>query len=211
MKGAYLLRVAALAITLCGILPVTRAQLQFIPEPWMRQWLNELAPGCVDGNGYLDPEFPALASVTTVSMAPNCLNLTGLEYLHHLRDLRIMCMGAGIITPTLPDSLERLRMDMFGFTGPLTLPANLRYFATDPYWEGALTGPMPVALDTFIYVTGYHVLPFASFPNGLKYLEISAHRITGLDAFPLSLRTIKLRCDSAICLPQLPAQMDHVE
>lgn len=209
------LSLCLIACALCLHAPQVQAQLQFIPEPFMRTWLNDLAPGCVDGAGYLDPDHPALDSVTTATLWPDGLDLTGLQYLHHLRDLSIFCPGAGIITPILPDSLERLTVGGFGFTAPLQLQAPLRYFSswTTWSWSGTLIGPLPGTLDTLIYANfnGDGVIDLMPLPEGLVTLALRAHRLNGLTAIPSTVRTFRLHTDSAICLPTLPPVLDGFE
>lgn len=200
------------AILLCLVTMPVQAQTHYIPEPFMRDWLNGMAPGCVDVDGFLDPNHPGLDTVVSVSLTPNCLDLTGVEYLYHLRDLSIYCMGAGIITPTLPDSLERLTVGGFGFTSPLLLPPALRYFNSwnSWHWSGLLAGPLPTTLDTLLYENsnGDMTIQMMPLPDGLRYLALHGHRINGLTSIPSTVRTFRLYTDSAICLPPLPAELD---
>lgn len=213
LKPALILLLAAVLLCL-GAMPV-QAQTHYIPEPFMRDWLNGLAPGCVDADGFLDPGHPGLDTVVSASLTPYCLDLTGVEYLHHLRDLSIYCMGAGIITPTLPNSLERLTVGGFGFTSPLLLPPALHYFDSwnFSHWSGLLAGPLPTTLDTLLYKNsnGDMTIELMPLPDGLRYLALSGHRINGLTSIPSTVRTFRLYADSAICLPPLPEELDAFE
>ncbi len=188
------------------------AQLQFIPSVWLRGWMNELAPGCVNGAGFLDPDHPALDTVHTAVCNTNTLDLTGIQYLHHLKNLTIQCNGAGVITPILPDSLESLTLLQFGFTEPITIPDGLRSLYAE--WSGQFIGAIPPTLDTLLFHSydGSQDLMVMPLPDGLTYLElVNSTQIVGLTAFPNSLRHLSLLTNTPLCLPALPPQMDHLE
>ena len=210
------LRIAA-ALMVVGLLNNTtvQAQLQFIPEPWLRAWMNDLAPGCVNADGYLDPDYPALDNVHSAVLVTNVLDMTGIQYLHHLKELTISCNGAGVITPILPDSLERLMVDAFGFTEPLQLHSPLRYFEAgySCSWSGSLVGPFPTTLDTLIVNQGSgEPLLLPALPPSLLYLDLYCWEgIIGLNTIPPTLRTLRLDSHIPICLPLLPQMMDVVD
>lgn len=188
------------------------AQLHYIPEPWLRGWMNQLAPGCVDAAGYLDPGHAALDTVHTAYLNTNTLDLTGIQYLHHLKDLTIQCNGAGVVTPIIPDSVERLTVDGFGFTGTLQLSPPLRYFSAGPNytWSG-VTGPYPNTLDSLLYQNGWDTLTLHPLPAGLLFLDVSSDHVFGLDSLPSTLRTLRLFANNPICLPRLPSEMDELD
>ncbi|MEO8069440.1 MAG: hypothetical protein ABI599_17210 [Flavobacteriales bacterium] len=217
MKNATAQALASvLLVAACSLFHTSlRAQLEYIPDPWLRGWMNQLAPGCVDAAGYLDPNHPALDTVHTAYLNTNTLDLTGIEHLHHIKDLTIQCNGAGVVTPVLPDSLERLTLQGFGFTGPIQLFAPLHYFNggwPNDSWESTLIGPFPATLDTLLFFNGIGGIPLAlpSLPNGLRRLAITSDLLQ-LDSLPPMLGTLQLMTNSTICLPSLPAEMDHLE
>ncbi len=201
-----------MAVTAATMLSTAaRAQLQFIPEPWIRAWMNDLAPGCVNAEGYLDPAYPALDTVHSAWLLVNVLDLTGIQYLHHLKELHLTCNGAGTGAPILPDSLERLYIEGFAFTEPLQLNAPLRYFSTEGMgWGGTLLSPLPETLDTLILRDASGLgLVLPPLPIGLLDLELQAWSgVLGLDTIPASLRTLRLGSGIPICLPELPSMMD---
>ncbi len=207
----HTLHVGLMFITL-AMASSAQAQLQFIPSIWLREWMNELAPGCVDAAGYLDPDHPALDTVHTAVCNTNTLDLTGIQYLHHLKDLTIYCAGAGVITPVLPDSLERLTLGGFGFTDPISIPEGLSSLVA--YWSGEIVGAIPSTLDTLLvhsFNTSMDVL-LMPLPDGLTYLElVTSAQVTGLTSFPATLRHLRLVVGAPICLPTLPMEMDHME
>ncbi len=188
------------------------SQLQFIPSVWLRGWMNELAPGCVNEAGYLDPDHPALDTVHTAMCNTNTLDLTGIQYLHHLKDLTIFSAGAGVMTPVLPDSLERLTFGGFGFTGPISIPDGLRSLFN--YSSTSIIGPAPASLDTLLLhigdaTAGILLMPL---PEGLSYLDLSTSgQITGLTSIPSTLRDLRIITNTTLCLPILPPVMDHLE
>lgn len=188
------------------------AQLQFIPSVWLRGWMNGLAPGCVNAAGYLDPDHPALDTVHTAVCNTNTLDLTGLQYLHHLKDLTIYCAGAGVITPVLPDSLERLTLGGFGFTAPISIPEGLRSLFA--YWSGEINGAIPSSLDTLVHHSwnsSVDVL-LMPLPEGLTCLElVTSAQVVGLTSLPNSLRHLRLITGTPMCLPVLPQEMDYLE
>ena len=210
MKTNLLITVVAMTVA-STVSTAVSAQLQFIPEPWMRGWINDLAPGCVNAEGYLDPDYPALDTVYTAYLHSNVLDLTGIQYLNHIKDLTIVCPGAGIYPPTLPDSLQRLQIEGFPFTEPLQLSSPLRYFRTFQAL-GTLLGPLPETLDTLIinHVGDSWALP--SLPDGLLYLDLNMYyTVLGLDVIPATVRTLILDSGSPICLPELPPNMDLLQ
>lgn len=204
---------------LCTMLALSTnafAQLQFIPSVWLRGWMNDLAPGCVDEAGYLDPEHPALDTVHTAVCDANTFDLTGIQYLHHLKNLTIECDGAGVITPILPDSLERLNLEGFGFTEPISIPDGLRSLHAGEIWtwSGSIIGAIPQSLDTLVLHIGDSSLGILlmPLPNNLTFLDlITSGQITGLTLLPSSLSYLRLITNSTLCLPALPPTMDHLE
>ncbi len=174
--------------------------------------MNEIAPGCVNAAGFLDPDHPALDTVHTAVCITNTLDLTGIQYLHHLKNLTIFCPGEGVNTPVLPDSLQMLTLGGFGFTEPITIPEGLRSLYA--YWSGEIIGPIPSSLDTLLNhaMNGSVDVLLMPLPEGLSYLEIiTSARIVGLTSFPSSLRHLHLITNTPLCLPVLPSQMDYLE
>lgn len=209
-------------VLLCsGSIQRVAAQTHFIPDAFMRTWLNGLAPGCVDANGYLNAEHPGLLGITYAFMHAEALDLTGIQYLHHLRDLNIEVGGDGVWFPAFPDSLERLTLQgsFIADTIPL-LPSTLRFLDLSYYETTAgpqlmIPEPVPQGLDTLIFIGGaqeHEVMPVL--PEGLSYLSIQGHaffsRIT-LRNLPSELKTLRVIYGELDCLPLLPAGLEVVE
>ncbi|HRH39574.1 MAG TPA: hypothetical protein PK760_14590 [Flavobacteriales bacterium] len=69
------------------------AQLVFIPDTHLRAQLATWAPGAVDGNGFLDPQHPAVLAKSWFSVEAEYgwdpVDLTGLDALDQLDSLYI--------------------------------------------------------------------------------------------------------------------------
>jgi len=106
----------------------------FIPTQLERDWLNELIPGVVDGEGIMDTLHPGIAQVdTTVLQAFDVsIDLYGVGYLHSLVYLRLSNIG-------LPDGL---------FTRCDRLPASLRSLRVSSQYPRTITLPsLPSTMD----------------------------------------------------------------
>ena len=182
----------------------TGARAQFIPDPGMRNWLNGLAPGCVDGNGILDPQHPDLLLVEDASIFVNWQDLTGIQYLTNLRRL-VMSHGTFPFLPAFPDSLEVLEMFTVPYATLPPLPPKLRVLrASTGYSFQGFQHPFPETLDTLDLSTLSPMNSLQGLNEGLRFLRLSCDSVNGLGPLPSTLQDLLLSTAQLECVPPLP-------
>ncbi|MFN8350909.1 MAG: T9SS type A sorting domain-containing protein [Flavobacteriales bacterium] len=142
-----------------------RGQLVFIPDTNLRNWMNSYAVGCVDANGWFNPNDPGILEDTTFSISPdNTWDMTGFDALPNCRRLSMGCIeGGNCITAitAFPDSLRSLWIEYHGGLSTISgLPATLRAIALFSCSLDSL-GPLPDGLRSLSLenVVGLEQLP----------------------------------------------------
>ncbi len=191
------------AIAVFAAITPTRssAQLTLIPDQVMRDHMNSLVPGCVDANGYLDPAFPGVQQIDTLSISPFDvvgllvdLDLSFLGVLGGVDQLYVSDCDGG--TLGFPPNLKDLRLSgMFGW------PDSIAPF---PYGLRDLTLFQMYGLDTLVLPPSLRTLridectpPLLQFPDSLESLLLHDG---GYDTLPPLPPTLK---DCSIGLPDL--------
>ena len=161
-----------LVAALISVAPLSRsfAQPTFIPDVQLRDYLNDLVPGCVDGSGYLDPAFPGVQQITELYPPSNCEDLTGLEQLAGVEYMKAGNLCVGCNTPEV-----------------LVFPPNLKHLWLENFYTGLLDGvvmlpPLPAPLLTLRINDKLlsDTIGFSSFPPALERLELVSFLLAAL-------------------------------
>lgn len=198
-RPALLFRSIFIASLLLFGAGMASAQLVLIPDTNMRAWLNMMAPGSVNGTGYLDTQSPALVmppwvySVDlNVNWAPS--DLTGLQYLQGIEGLTVTyTQPGGSVLPAFPDSLDRIALH--GFPGAVlpALPSSLtKLFLYDCIALGSVPA-LPSGMEMFQLVRCQQVGALPTLPADLYHMILEeCTNLGGLPPLPGSLSTLAI-------------------
>jgi uncharacterized repeat protein (TIGR01451 family) len=184
-------------VLLTGVQMPCTAQLVLIPDTNIRSWLNDVAPGSVDANGYLDTQSPALELSSTildleVDWAPS--DLTGIEYLNDATRINIEYTAGGpTVLTAWPINLDRIAVTGFPGTSLPALPDSL-----DELWVNGAAQllALPALPNTLIKLDLNNCTSLATVPSispGLVFLLIdSCTTLTSLPPLPASLSELRM-------------------
>lgn len=216
---------------------LANAQTMFIPDPYLRGWLNEAKPGSVDADGYCDTlnwnAVPPNSASFNLWDVPNntTVDLEGIQYLK-LNGLDVKDEEASNITvdwpghPRVNTNMTIEGVDVNLFTGAFyPLPDTLDWFTCDACGmtqlpamnEGVDLHMLNVDLSgqTLIVPEGLYRLSFMNcgitevppLPTGLGQLNLADDSLTIWPAFPNSLRSLYADRVGLDYLPPMPPQL----
>jgi uncharacterized repeat protein (TIGR01451 family) len=188
-------RLAKLALTLVlltGMHMSCTAQLVLVPDTNIRSWLNDVAPGSVDANGYLDTQSPALElaySYYTLSIDWAPSDLTGIEYLHGASVITIeYLIGGPTVVPSWPTDLNTLSVVGFPEASMPALPDSLEGLRVRAAAQLLALPPLPNTLRNLDLNNCNSLATLPSIGTELTYLHIdSCAVLTSLPQLPASL------------------------
>jgi uncharacterized repeat protein (TIGR01451 family) len=195
---------------------MAQAQLVYITQQPMRDWLNDYVLGCVDANGYLDTANPELADVigADVELDGSLTMIEGLAYFPNLKYMYMESTG-----PCVPFTVD-------------AWPPNVTFMNVSECAAEELPS-WPPLLDSVIVRNASGQFELPDFPPGLLYLEMwgcpnllsfpqvpegmltlwleDAHLITEMGPLPSTLETVELHsCWALSDLGPLPASLRWV-
>ncbi|MBK8612836.1 MAG: hypothetical protein IPN85_04980 [Flavobacteriales bacterium] len=202
----------AFACILCGSL--LQAQLVYVPDPMLRQFLNDFVPTSVDVNGYIDPSNPAVMATESLGLNLHWTpaDLTGIEAFQQLQSLNIE--KAPFVTDPLaltvsawPSDLKHLQLG--GNTGPLPAwPSTLEYLALygDQTSAGQYYPAYPAGLDSLTFWPMPDIPSVPAIPAGLSYLVMNSSTVDPeAPALPVGLTHLMLWGYTFSTAPNWPA------
>jgi len=204
-----------LALYLLGMCRNGQAQLVFIPDTNLRNWMNSYSAGCVDSNGWFDPSDPGIMADTAFSIAVwSGYDLTGFEALPNCRRLSMGASDAfNLATITaFPDSLRSLWMEYFGDLSSLpNLPPDLEHLAL--YGSGVDTiGALPSGLRTFSLANMYELEEIPALPGSLTGLHLEdLPQLLSMPFLPYGLEYVMIQdCPLVTTIPPVPPTVEKL-
>ncbi|MEO8068456.1 MAG: T9SS type A sorting domain-containing protein, partial [Flavobacteriales bacterium] len=187
------------------------AQLVFIPDTDLRDWLNYNIPGIVDGAGYMDTAHPGIPSFTygTLLLSSSIDDLSALQYLTGLT-VFLIDFDPGSNPPSamaFPPQVTRLTVRYFAGTTLPPLPAATANFTC--MFSSTLTSlpTFPSTLDT-LWLMQIPVPSIPSLPERMWGVDISTLTsltdLTGILPDTLDSRLYISECPLLASLGQLP-------
>ncbi|HEX2617591.1 MAG TPA: hypothetical protein VHL57_08615, partial [Flavobacteriales bacterium] len=148
----------------------------YVPDVNFRPWLNDLVPGAVDANGYIDTQAPNVLAVHTLQLdLPGAhlpqVDLTGIEAFTQLEDLRLSDFSEPVTLTAWPQALRRLDIDVLHQISLPAWPIGLDYLHLDAQNGMTALPALPAGLDSLI-VRYPEALPLPALPSGLAYLGL---------------------------------------
>lgn len=203
----------ALLLLLVNSVRFTNAQLVFMPDTNLRNFLSEVIPGAIDGDGFLDTQHPAASGLESLYMMwppipgpwdpPPPLDLTGIEGLTGLEDLHIACLheDGGVLAtfddvpvtvPSWPANLKELTL-------------RLGTYATLPPWPSALERleynlpsgpsslpPLPPSLRRLDLIAGDDLAVLPDLPTGITHVTLQATVDNAVPTLPGTIDTLSI-------------------
>ncbi len=206
-------RRVALLLLFVSTVRFTNAQLVFMPDTNLRNFLSEVIPGAIDGNGFLDTQHPAASGLESLYMMwppiPGPwdpippLDLTGIEGLTGLADLHIACLhedgwvlatfdDVPVNVPSWPANLKELTL-------------RLGTYATLPPWPSALERleynlpsgpsslpPLPPSLRRLDLIAGDDLIALPDLPTGITNVALQAPVDHAVPTLPTTIDTLSI-------------------
>lgn len=187
-------------------------QSVFIPDTNLWAWFNDLSPGLVDANGYMDTtEAQSTISGADLDVTWGPSDLTGLQYLTNLGYLRLTYLpgteGQSQFIPAWPPGLWSLSISGYNGSQILPFPSGLEELQISGCSTLDQIPPLPAGLISL----GVHGMPLLNalpaLPSTMVHLNLGAGlpQITSLPAFPNGMWSLAAHdISSLIALPTLP-------
>ncbi len=199
-----------LALFLVGVWHSGLAQLVFIPDTNLRNWLTSYSATCVDANGWFDPSDPDILADTSFSiMTWSGYDLTGFEALPNCRHLSMGSSDDAFSLATIlafPDSLRTLWMEDYEeLTSLPNLPPKLQVMGL--YRCGVDTiGTLPPELESLGLDQMSNLVQLPALPGSLRGLRVAnAPQFSGPPALPVGIESLAIEnCPLVTALPWIP-------
>jgi uncharacterized repeat protein (TIGR01451 family) len=213
-----------LCVLFCSL--ATQAQLVFIPDTNLREYLAAWAPGAVDGDGFLDPQHPSVLAHSWLSVEAEMdwdpVDLTGLEALDQLDSLYVnFVWQEGGMTLA---SFDTVQVSANAWPPNLT-KMNLLCgtYASLPAWPSSLTHldyylpsgpsalpPLPASLTHISFTAGEDLTSLPDLPEGLTTVTLNAPEDNVVPALPMTITSLAIHGFSPAGVSAWPSSMTSV-